>query len=151
MQVTYLTRKNELREFNTEAPILLVDFDGTCTDGNFFDFWSIDVPVRPGCRKALIDLQEAECTIVLWTCRTGPLLQQALEYLNFHDIPYHFINEEVPWSEYPNEFRGPKVFGTYYIDDRNIGGLPSWREIKDHVLQDPYFKLRRTLIESRVS
>ena len=140
MRVMYPDYNGKIRTFDTEAPILLVDFDGTCTDGNHFDNFSLSVPEAPYCREVLKRLEASLCTITLWTCRTGAPLQEAIEWLNYHGIPFHFVNQEVPWCQYPNETRGPKVFATYYIDDRNIGGFPGWLEVERLVYEHPYFK-----------
>jgi len=73
--------------------------------------------------------------IIIWTCRAGEGLVEAKNWLDRKEIMYNKINENAPW-----EMLGykplPKIFAHCYIDDRNLGGLPSdvngdpdWSEI----------------------
>jgi hypothetical protein len=135
-----------VRIFDTDAPVLGVDFDGTVTkfsNGRF----TLSDPVQDDCQQVLNRLHEARCTIIVWTCRGNDNLIEALQFLKMHRIPYDFINRDVPWiSDYwvwaP---KSAKIDCTYYIDDRNIGGFIGWKQVEQCVLQHPYFQKEKVV------
>ena len=72
----------------------------------------------------------ARVHIVLWTVREGLLLEDAVEWCEKRGLRFYAVN-----SNYPGEISSAadqgcrKVSADIYIDDRNLGGLPSWPEI----------------------
>ena len=71
--------------------------------------------------------------LILWTCRCGDRLEEALNWLLEHDIPIDRINAHEPgnFALYGDNAR--KVYAHCYIDDKQVGGLPSWPEIYDWI------------------
>ena len=57
---------------------------------------------------------------VLWTCRSGQMLQEAVDYMKSFGIEFDYVNENRPDAieEWNNDCR--KVWADYYIDDKNI-------------------------------
>lgn len=118
--------KNEL--------IIAVDFDGTITENpNIGD----DLSLREDAKEVLERLHEDGIQLILWTCRTGKLLDQALEFLKNNDMLQLFasINENIP--EVKKEYKGDarKVGADIYIDDKNIfnGNNVYWSEIENFI------------------
>ena len=94
--------------------IIAVDFDGTlCKD------------IYPGIGEAnakLIDfLQAMICMgakVILWTCRCGDRLKEAVKWCEEHGLIFAAVNENLPEmiEEYGSDSR--KIFADYYIDDK---------------------------------
>jgi len=53
-----------------------------------------------------------------------------VDWLKKNEIPFHAINEHITGTECFG-YDARKVYADVYIDDHNLGGLPSWREIYD--------------------
>lgn len=62
--------------------------------------------------------------IILWTCREGELLKEAVQYCNDYGLFFHAVNDNLPENiaYYGNNCR--KVWAHHYIDDRNYRNIP---------------------------
>lgn len=105
--------------------IIAIDFDGTMHDG---EYPFIGEP-RKDVAEVLQALHEDGHTLILWTCRVGRPLDEALEWMERMAIPYDSVNEQDTsvLCAYGTDTR--KVYADIYIDDHNLGGLPSWKTI----------------------
>lgn len=109
--------------------VVAVDFDGTLHQGK----WpGIGFPMH-GARLAMKDIKDYGCYIVIWTCRQGDALTDAINWLLEEGIPFDRVNENRP--EHIEFFKGSsrKVHADLYIDDRQVGGLPPWGDILNEV------------------
>lgn len=60
---------------------------------------------------------------ILWTCRTGEALKEAVEYMkDVHGIIFDYVNENVYGDS-------RKVWANYYLDDKNINSLKEIRKV----------------------
>lgn len=61
--------------------------------------------------------------IILWTCREGELLKEAVKYCNDYGLFFHAVNDNLPENiaYYGNNCR--KVWVHHYIDDRNYRNI----------------------------
>lgn len=116
--------------------ILAIDFDGTIATDSFPQVGTLRKDADIIIRK----LYKEGHDIIINTCRTGKYEGLAEYFLKKHKIPYHFINSNLPRviDFYKQDCR--KVSADYYIDNRNIGGLPSWKEIYKIISKDAKFK-----------
>ena len=104
--------------------IIAIDFDGTIVEHRYPEIGRI----RPFAFETLKALQAKNHRIILWSHRAGKMLDEAVEFCRKHDVEFYAVNKNYPeekWDE--NESR--KILADIYIDDRNLGGLPSWGEI----------------------
>lgn len=103
--------------------IIAVDFDGTlCIN----EYPRIGEPM-----ETMIDFLKLahsrhdpnSCKIILWTCRTGDLLSEAVEWCKTMGLKFDAVNENLP--EIVEEFGGDsrKIYADIYIDDRNCNDL----------------------------
>lgn len=114
--------------------IIAVDFDGTIVE---HAYPRIGKPI-PFALDALRRLQSRQgLLLVLWTVRTGELLQEAVDYCSRNGVEFYAVNRNFPGEPLADAPR--KLSADMFIDDRNIGGLPDWRDIY------------RTLTESELS
>lgn len=96
--------------------IIAVDFDGTlCID------------CYPGIGEAnnrliqcLKELQRSGDRIILWTCRQGQILEDALYFCRARGLLFDAVNENLPeiTRKYGSDSR--KIYADIYIDDRSM-------------------------------
>lgn len=96
--------------------IIAVDFDGTLCEDIY--------PYIGAPNTALIDeikqRQEVGDRIILWTCRVGKLLNDAVRWCaHEHGLIFDAVNENLPGliAAYGSDSR--KVYADKYIDDRS--------------------------------
>lgn len=94
-----------------------VDFDGTLVQN---EFPKIGEP-KQQVIDLVLKLQKAGAKLILWTCRAGKVLEEAVEWCADQGIYFDAINENLP--EVQKEWGGDtrKVMADYYLDDKNIG------------------------------
>ncbi len=101
-----------------------VDFDGTIVENQY-----------PAIGKTMLfafetlkAMQEKGLRLILWTVRTGPELEQAVEFCKQNGVEFYAVNrnypEEVLDAETPR-----KIEADIFIDDRNVGGFPGWSSV----------------------
>lgn len=91
--------------------IIAVDFDGTLMVGNEPNTVLI---------RQLISEQKRGNVVILWTCREGESLQEALRFLCRFGLVPNAVNQNVP-QVISRIGRNPrKIFADVYIDDKNM-------------------------------
>lgn len=108
--------------------IIAVDFDGTIVDHDFPAIGSL----RENAAEILQKLDNEGHQIVIWTCRTGQVLEEAYQFLVANKIPFVAINENAPIVKHTFDCL-PKIYADLYIDDRQVGGLPGWWQIYHYI------------------
>lgn len=96
--------------------IYAIDFDGTlCVN----EWPEIGKPKQEIIDK-VIKLREQGHELILWTCRSGELLKDAVNWCNERGLFFHAVNDNIPRliNEYGNNCR--KIFADFYLDDKNI-------------------------------
>ena len=96
--------------------IYAVDFDGTITRHSRF-------PELGEPNTELIEWLKREkedgVRLILWTCRVGELLQEAVKFCEKYGLTFDAVNENLPEiiESFGTDTR--KVFANVYIDDLN--------------------------------
>ena len=103
---------------------IAVDFDGTIVDNQYPAIGR----ERPFALRTLRALQERGFVLILWTCRTGSELEAAVEFCRKGGVEFYAVNENYE-GELGHGECARKLDVDIYIDDRNLGGMPSWGEI----------------------
>ena len=102
-------------------PILAVDFDGTIVEHRYPD---IGPPIE-GALPCLRLLKREGVMLILWTCRQGERLREAVEWCKAQGIEFDAVNEDCAQTlqAFAGKYDGTnyKIYGDRYIDDRNIG------------------------------
>lgn len=95
--------------------IIAVDFDGTLCHGNWPDIREPNIRLI----NKLLKLQRKGYKIILWTCREGEPLHQAIEWCKDFNLVFNAINDNLPEIKelYGNNSR--KISCDIYIDDRS--------------------------------
>ena len=91
-------------------PIVAVDFDGTLSlDSQYPNIGRFNTRLY----EALMELKGIGWSIVLWTCREGKELKEAVEWCKMNGLEFDAINENPPEVS----FKSRKVVADMYIDD----------------------------------
>ena len=111
--------------------ILCVDFDGTIVQDAFPN---IGEPRQGRFHRTFIEdliyLQKKGHKIILWTCREGEHLEQAVAFCKERGLEFDAVNDDLEEvkQKYTDKLeiwrasgRARKVFANYYIDDRAVG------------------------------
>lgn len=96
--------------------IYAVDFDGTLSQGvPFPEIGEANEPLF----DMLIHEKEKGSRIILFTCRTGRDLKEAVAFCNSRGLYFDTVNENLPEliAAYGGDTR--KINADYYIDDKN--------------------------------
>lgn len=94
---------------------IAVDFDGTLADTDATKIYSPNTKLI----NYLIDRRKNDDKIILWTCREGSRLEQAIEWCKERGLEFDSVNDNLP---------GLKIFGLnprkvaadLYIDDMMV-------------------------------
>ncbi len=105
--------------------IIAVDFDGTLCENSYPNIGKPKDKVIEFVKK----LAES-CIIVLWSCRRGVFLDDAVAWCREHGIRLDYINENS--THIIARFNGDcrKIYADLYIDDRAIGieEIEQWKQ-----------------------
>lgn len=104
---------------------IAVDFDGTIVEHKYPEIGKEILFAF----ETLRALQEQGHQLILWTFRSGKELDEAVEYCRRNGVEFYAINASYPEEEFDEDYDSRKIDADIFIDDRNIGGLPSWGEI----------------------
>lgn len=119
---------------NKYKGILAIDFDGTIASTTYP---KINGLIQDS-KKYINKLYNDGWYIIIWTCRCNDgdpelPLDMMKDFLDKEGILYNKINEHHPAlvEFYGNNTR--KVLADYYIDDKNLFGLPPWKKIYKYI------------------
>lgn len=111
--------------------IVAVDFDGTLCDDEWPEIGDAHESLiwYLRCRQAKGD------KIILWTCRTGERLKEAVEWCSLYGLIFDAINENLPEVIEYCGGDSRKIYADEYIDDKMVAPLRGLRA-KCHVFDD---------------
>lgn len=92
---------------------ICIDFDGTCVYHSY-----PEVGEDIGAIPVLKDLIRCGHNLILFTMRSGTLLQDAVNWFEKNAIPLYGVNENPTQKEWT---QSPKAYGHLYIDDAALG------------------------------
>mgnify|MGYP003397387527 CR=1 FL=1 len=105
---------------------IAVDFDGTIVEHRYPEIGE-EIPFATDTLRMLI---EEHHQLILWSVREGKLLDDAVEWCRKRGVEFWAINRDYPDEELGKDAHfSRKLKADYFIDDRNIGGLPDWGAI----------------------
>ena len=97
--------------------IIAVDFDDTLCENMYPDIG----PPRTSVIEYILEEQAKGSKIILWTCRVGVHLENAITWCKEQGITFDAINDDVEETKekYNNEC-GRKIYADIYIDDKGV-------------------------------
>ena len=106
--------------------VIAVDFDGTIVEHKYPAIGE-EIPFATDTLKMLIKDRHK---LILWSVREGKLLEEAVEWCRKRGVEFYAVNRDYPEETMQNNNHfSRKLKADYFIDDRNIGGLPDWGTI----------------------
>ena len=108
----------------SETYTIAVDFDGTLVEDEYPNIGKEKLFAF----ETLLNLQERGHRIILWTCRNGRTLDDAIAYCKERGIEFYAVNKSFPEEKFDPKY-SRKINADLFIDDRNIGELIGWGEI----------------------
>lgn len=107
--------------------VIAIDFDGTITEKNEFPYIG---KVREYAFEAIKNLQSHGHKCILWTCRCGQSLNEAIQFLLDNGVKMDGYNANV----YPLESR--KIVADVYVDDKNVFMVDNvdWHKVEQYIL-----------------
>lgn len=112
--------------------IVAVDFDGTIARSDY----PVILGEMPYAKEVLKELKANGHYIIIWTCRTGRALIDAVNWMLEHEISFDRINDGQPENVALYGGEGRKVYAHCYVDDKNVGGFPGWLEVKRLIVEE---------------
>ena len=110
--------------------VIAVDFAGTIVEHKY-PYIGKEIPFAITTLKRL---QDDGHRLILWSCREGRLLQDAVEFCRERGVDFFAINSNYPDEDVDSEaIRSRKLKADMFIDDRNVGGLPDWGVIYEMI------------------
>jgi hypothetical protein len=114
--------------------IIAVDFDGTIVE-NRYPYIGNE---KPFAIETLKLLARDHHQLILWTCREGRLLQEAVEWCRQRGLEFYAVNSNYP-EETPagNPTYSRKLNVDVFIDDSGLCPLPDWGTIYQMIAHRP--------------
>lgn len=111
---------------------IAVDFDGTIVEHKYPSIGK----EKPFAVETLKLLAAEGHKLILWTVRSGHLLQEAVDWCADRGLTFYAVNcNNPPGSLFSGSEEGsPKISADVFIDDANIGGIPDWGSIYEIIL-----------------
>ena len=111
----------EQQFLNNDSKTIAIDFDGTIVEHDY-----------PKIGKEMLfafatikELQKKGHKCILFTYRTGELLDEAVEYCRKNGVEFYAVNKNYP-EEKESDHLPRKLNVDIFIDDRNVGGFLGW-------------------------
>lgn len=127
---------------------IAVDFDGTIVTHKYPDIGS-EIPFATETLKMLI---RDHHRLILWTVREGELLQEAIDWCKERGVEFWAVNRDYPEESLENNNHfSRKIKADYFIDDRNVGGLPDWGQIYQIISHHTSFRelIRQSIVNEQ--
>lgn len=109
--------------------IIAVDFDGTLCEERYPKIGAAKEEVI----QYVLNEQAKGSKIILWTCRRGERLNEAVRWCKEHGITFDAINENLPGvvKSFGGDTR--KIVANEYLDDRAVNALNIKRGKKQYI------------------
>lgn len=111
---------------------IAVDFDGTIVTHRYPKIGE-EIPDAVETIKRLI---KDGHRLILWSVREGELLDEAIAWCEERGITFFASNKDYPEEKSDDKDFSRKLKADIFIDDRNIGGLPTWPSIYTAITND---------------
>lgn len=117
--------------------LIAVDFDGTIVKDAYP---RIGKPMLFAF-ESLKKLESQGHRLILWTYRSGKMLDEAVEFCRENGIEFYAVNSSFEGETFDEIKQSRKINADIFIDDRNLGGFPGWGEVVQIIEQRLEFSL----------
>lgn len=133
-----------MKQSSKTSLIIAVDFDGTIVKNAYPKIGKPQLFAF----DTLKQLEKDGHRLILWTYRKGKRLEEAVEFCRKNGLEFYAVNHSFPEEKHdPSVSR--KIDADVFIDDRNVGGLPSWGEIYQMITNETpeHLKQKKSFIQ----
>jgi len=109
--------------------IIAIDFDGTIVEEKYPEVGSL----RPHAADIIQQLKTDGHFVIIWTCRAGKPLNDAVDFLNKNNVPFDAVNTHEPNNILVYGMGAKKVYADVYVDNNQVGELPDWLKIYEFI------------------
>lgn len=120
-----------------KSKIIAVDFDGTIVEDKYPEIGKAKLFAF----ETLKQLQNDGYRLVLWTYRSGKMLDEAVAFCQKNGIEFYGINNSYEGENFDPQTQSRKINADIFIDDRNLGGFPGWGEVYQIITKKIEFSL----------
>ena len=126
---------------------IAVDFDGTIVENKYPRIGKS----RLFAFEVMKALQKEGHLLILWTCRYGNSLDEAVNFCKENGVEFYAVNANYPEENLDEPLeRSPKINADIYIDDRQLGGFIGWSEIWQQLTDnDTYYSIYERELRSK--
>ena len=103
-----------MKEKKMNFKIIAVDFDGTLCENKYPDIGEANEEVI----DYILDEQDNGAKIILWTCRAGKRLKEAIRWCEEQGLYFDAVNNNIREAVKMFGKNTRKIFAHEYIDDR---------------------------------
>ena len=96
--------------------ILAIDFDGTLCE----NIWPGIGAAKVAVIRELIERQKNGDKLILWTCRSGRQLEEALDFCRGYGLNFDAVNDDLPEIKARLGCDSRKVYADEYWDDKAV-------------------------------
>jgi hydroxymethylpyrimidine pyrophosphatase-like HAD family hydrolase len=110
--------------------IIAIDFDGTIVEDKYPEIGDL----KQGAKEYINKLKQDGFWVIIWTCRTGEKLIEAITFLANQGIMFDLVNRNLQSNieKYGGDTR--KIYADFYIDDKNLFHYDSWEQTYKHIV-----------------
>ena len=108
------------KTFNHEERVYAIDFDMTIA---YTQYPKIIKPLPYAIEVLRVLTKDPNSTLILWTCREGKTLQDALDFCELYGIKFDYVNENCKRNLDLFKVDCRKVSADVYIDDHSYQGI----------------------------
>lgn len=95
---------------------IAVDFDGTLCEHRYPAIGAPNVDLI----RTLVEVQRQGHKLILWTCREGQYLADAVEFCRGYGLTFDAVNQNLVESMMATGADPRKIFADIYLDDRGM-------------------------------
>lgn len=123
--------------------VIAIEFDGVIVE----DKYPAIGEEKPFAFDTLKKLRKRGHTLILWSRRTGHLLDEAVEFCQQHGMEFYTANKSYPEEELDKDV-SRKVNADLFIDNRMQSDLPDWGAIYQMIKRNKVYQPFSALNES---
>lgn len=117
-----------------KSKVIAIDFDGTIVEDKYPKIGKL----RSGAKRVINKLFDNGHKIIIWTCRCDQHLRcddkyEMIRFLIENEINFDRVNMNPECVIFGCT---PKIYYNIVIDDKQVGGLPSWDKIEKILEKD---------------
>lgn len=118
--------------------VIAIDFDGVLCENEWPNIGKPNASIIE-----LVKQLKQQYIIILWTCREGKDLNEAIEWCKQYNLQFDYINDNAKERIEQYHHNSRKISADYYLDDKNIQSISI---INNKIIINAYNKHIKSII-----